>query len=264
MQQQRLERHSLSLFFAIAYAIPIVAAILVTLVAGRPSEIVVKEVSAAAAIVVLAMVHAPTLAAIIVAFRGAGLPGIAALFRQLKQWKFAAAWYLRAILIFPAIMLAVLFALSLYSDNFTPVLSLSILPAFALASSLLEEIGWTGFATPVMLRRFSPLKTALLLGSLHALWHLAASYYGAGAFHGDLFGVYFLGTALGIVGLRMITIWIYANTRSLVLGWLTHASFTGGQLSLVSLDLTSAETIAWNWAFSFAVIAIAVLVFPRQ
>ena len=264
MNDPALKKHSLSLFFAIAFAIPIVAAIVVTLVAGRPSDIVVKEVSAAAVVVVMAMVHSPMIAAIIVVFRNQGLSGIANLFRQLKHWKFAPAWYLRALLIFPATMLAVLFALSLYSANFTPVLSLGIMASSALLSSLWEEIGWTGFATPVMLKRFSPLKVGLLLGSLHALWHLAASIYGAGTFHGDLFIVNFLATAVGIVGLRIITIWIYAHTRSLVLGWLTHASFTGGQLSLVSFELTAGETVIWNWAFSIAVVGIGVLVVLRN
>jgi hypothetical protein len=126
----------------------------------------------------------------------------------------------------------------------------------ALFSSLWEEIGWTGFATPVMLKRFSPLEVGLLLGILHAAWHLAASMYGAGAFHGNLFVLNFLATSVGIIGLRIITIWIYTRTHSLVLGWLTHAGFTGGQLSLVSLDLTAAETIIWNSTFSFAVIGI--------
>ena len=62
-------KKSLTLFFVIAYAIPIVATIIVALVAGRPSDIVVKELSVAALVVVMAMVHSPTIAAMIVLFR---------------------------------------------------------------------------------------------------------------------------------------------------------------------------------------------------
>ena len=115
-----------------------------------------------------------------------------------------------------------------------------------------------------MLKKFSPLTVGLLLGILHAMWHLAASIYGAGAFHGNLFVANFLVTSLGIVGLRIVTVWIYARTGSLVLGWLTHAGFTGGQLSLVSLELTSGETVVWNSAFSFAVIGIVVFLVVRN
>lgn len=258
------KKHSLALFFVIAYAIPIVATIIVTLAAGRPSDIVVKEISPAALVVVMAMVHAPTIAALIVVYRSQGFHGIKALFQQLKSWGFALEWYLKALLILPATMLAVLYALSLFSANFTPVLYLNVMAFSGLLSSLWEEIGWTGFATPLMLKRLSPVEVGLLLGFLHAMWHLPASIYGAGAFHGDLFIANFLATAIGIVGLRVITIWIYARTRSLVLGWLTHAGFTGGQLSFVSLDLTSAETIIWNSAFSAAVIGIAAVVLMRN
>jgi membrane protease YdiL (CAAX protease family) len=258
MKDLDFKKNSLSLYFVIAYALPIFTTIIVVLVAGSPSGIVVKEMSAAAVVVVMAMVHAPTIAAVIVVFRSQGLEGIKILFQQLKYWKFAPQWYFSAILIFPATMLAVLFALSSFSASFVPVLALNIFAFGALFSSLWEEIGWTGFATPVMLQKFSPLKVGLLLGFLHAMWHLPASIYGAGAFHGTLFISNFLIASVGIVGLRIVTIWIYTRTRSLVLGWLTHASFTGGQLLLVSLDLTAGETVVWNSAFSLGVVGIVV------
>jgi membrane protease YdiL (CAAX protease family) len=258
MKDLDLKKNSLSLYFVIAYALPILTTIIVALVAGLPSGLVTNEMSVAALVVVMAMVHAPTIAAIIVVFGSQGFKGIKILFQQLKYWKFAPQWYLKAILIFPATMLAVLFVLSLSSSNFTPVLSLSVMALAGLFGALWEEIGWTGFATPLMLKRFSPLKVGLLLGFLHAMWHLAASIYGAGAFHGNLFIVNFLVTSVGIVGLRIVTIWIYTRTSSLVLGWLTHASFTGGQLAFVSLDLTAGETVVWNSTFSFSVIGIVV------
>jgi len=258
MKDLDLKKYSLSLYFVIAIALPMVTTIIVASVAGLPSDIVVNEMSAAAVVVVMAMVHAPTIAAMIVVFRSRGFDGIKTLFRQLKYWKFAPHWYLRAILIFPATMLAVLFVLSFFSSNFAPVLTLSIMAFGALFSPLWEEIGWTGFATPVMLKRWSPLQVGLLLGFLHAMWHLPATIYGAGVFHGDLFIVNFLVTSVGIVGLRIVTIWIYMRTSSLVLGWLTHVGFTGGQLLLVPLDLTSGETVVWNSAFSFAVIGIVI------
>ena len=264
MKDMDLKKNSLSLFFVIAYALPIVATIIVALVAGAPSGLVVNEMSAGAVVVMMAMVHAPTIAAIIVVFQSQGLNGIKILLQQLKYWKFAAHWYLKALLIFPATMLAVLFVLSLFSSNFSPVLSLSVMAFGALFSPLWEEIGWTGFATPVMLKKLSPLKVGLLLGFLHAMWHLAATIYGAGAFHGNLFIVNFLATSVGIVGLRIVTIWIYTRTSSLVLGWLTHVSFTCGQLLFVSFGLTSVETIVWNSAFSFAVIGIVIFLLVRN
>ena len=259
-----LKKNSLSLYFVIAFALPIVTTIIVVLVAGAPSGLVVTEMSVAALVVVMGMVHAPTIAAIVVVFRSQRFAGIKDLFRQLKYWNFAPQWYLKAILIFPVTILAVLLVLSLFSSSFSPVLSLSVLTFAAVFSTLWEEIGWTGLATPLMLKRMSPLKVGLSLGFLHAMWHLAANIYGAGAFHGELFIVNFLATSVGIIGLRIVTIWIYVRTRSLVLGWLTHLGFTGGQLALVSFALTSGETIVWNAAFSAAVIGIAVFLVVRN
>lgn len=259
-----LKENSLSLYFVIAFAVPIVTTIIVAMVAGAPSGLVVTEMSVAALVVVMGMVHAPTIAAIAVVFRSQRLTGVKHLFRQLKDWKFAPQWYLKAILIFPVTILAVLLVLSLFSTSFSPVLTLSVMSFAAVFSTLWEEIGWTGLATPLMLKRMSPLKVGLSLGFLHAMWHLAANIYGAGAFHGDLFIVNFVATSVGIIGLRIVTIWIYVRTSSLVLGWLTHLGFTGGQLSLVSFALTSGETIVWNAAFSAAVIGIAVFLVVRN
>lgn len=36
-----------------------------------------------------------------------------------------------------------------------------------------------------------------------------------------------------VVILRIIILWMYVRTRSVVLGWLTHFSYTGGQLYFV-------------------------------
>ena len=258
MRDPALNENSLSLYFAIAYALPVAAVAIVTLTAGVPTVLVAKEMSTGALIVVMAMVHAPTIAAIVVVFRSQRFEGIKALFLQLKDWKFAPQCYLKAILIFPVAMLAVLVLLSLASVSFTTVFSLSLMALGALFSALWEEIGWTGFATPVMLKRFSPLNVGLLLGLLHAMWHLPASLYGSAAFLGNLFIVNFFFASVGIVGLRIVMIWIYTRTKSLVLAWLMHASFTGGQLLFVSLELTSSETVIWNAAFALSVTGIVI------
>ena len=239
MQHPALKKNSLSLYFTIAYALPLAAVAIVTLTAGIPTVLVAREISTGALVVVMAMVHAPTIAATIVVFRSQRFKGIKTLFLQLRHWKFAPQWYLKAIVIFPAAMLAVLVLLSLASVSFTPVFSLSVMAFGALFSALWEEIGWTGFATPVMLKRFSPLNVGLLLGLVHAMWHLPASLYGSGAFPGNLFIVNFFVASIGIVGLRIVMIWIYTRTKSLVLAWLMHASFTGGQLLFDSHELTT-------------------------
>ena len=43
---------------------------------------------------------------------------------------------------------------------------------FLSVGPLLEEMGWRGFALPVLLERVDPLKASIIVGSLWAAWHL--------------------------------------------------------------------------------------------
>jgi membrane protease YdiL (CAAX protease family) len=56
----------------------------------------------------------------------------------------------------------------------TPLLALGGLALALVLSSgpLLEEMGWRGFALPMLLTRFTPLLASVILGVLWAAWHL--------------------------------------------------------------------------------------------
>jgi membrane protease YdiL (CAAX protease family) len=254
---------SLRNFFIIAFLIPIATTSVVTLIAGFPSGLVTNQIDVMAIVVLIGMVHAPTIAAMIVAFNDQGFLGIQNLFRQLKYWRFNWKWYLRALLVFPLSILAALLLMSIFSQSYTPALSMSVLAFGVLFSALWEEIGWTGYATPRMLERFSPLKIGLLLGVIHTFWHLAADYWGAGAFFGNFYryAMHFLLWLVGLTILRIVIIWIYIRTNSLVLGWLTHFSYTGGQLLFVPLAFTAVETLLWNFTFVLVLLFVMAVLF---
>ena len=258
------KKSSLILYFIIAFLIPIVATTIITLKEGLSADIAVVNVSAITLVVIMAMVHAPTIAAIIAAYQEQGFGGIKNLFRQLKYWKFAPKWYFKALFIFPLTIVGTSLILALFSPNYTPVLNLTLLTFGTLLSAFWEEIGWTGYATPRLLAKFSPLKVGLFFGLIHALWHLTADFWGSSVFHGDFFFIHYLVTGLGIVVLRIVSVWIYTQTKSLVLGWITHASFTTGQLLFVSLALTAKETIIWQTAFSCSLIMVAIFIFAKN
>lgn len=44
--------------------------------------------------------------------------------------------------------------------------------AFLDEGGLLEELGWRGFALPILMQRFNPLKASVAVGMLWAAWHL--------------------------------------------------------------------------------------------
>ena len=256
---------SLNAYFFIAFLIPIAATILVIWKEGLQTELVTTQISTSALVVIMSMVHAPTIAAVIVVFKDEGFDGIRNLFYQLRSWSFPLKWYLVALLAFPiAIWMGLLF-MRLFSTRYTPVLSLGILAIGTLISPLWEEIGWTGYATPRMLKKYNPLKTGIYLGIIHMFFHLAADYWGAGVFYGQLYPAHFLLWMAGLIVMRVIILWIYIRTKSLVLGWLTHVSYTAGQIIFVPLALTAVETILWNTAFVLALfLVLAYLVSTNE
>lgn len=256
--QKYNEDRSLRDFFLIAFLIPIIGVALVTFKEGLQPALVTTQPSGLAMVVIMAMVHSPIIAALVILLRDEGWEGVKALFRQLKEWRFNAKWYLRALVIFPGGILAALLILSIFSGRYTPQFSISIMVFAVILSTLWEELGWVGYATPRLLKKWPPLKTAILLGVIHTFWHLAADFWGSSAFYGSLslYISHFTLWLVGLIILRVMITWMYTRTQSLVLGWLTHFSWTGGQL-LLTVNLTALETVRWNTVF----IGILLLVF---
>lgn len=65
-----------------------------------------------------------------------------------------------------------------FDVNVSPVpflLGLAI-ALFLDAGGLFEENGWRGFALPLLLHRFTPLKASVILGFLWAVWHIPVKY----------------------------------------------------------------------------------------
>jgi uncharacterized protein len=91
----------------------------------------------------------------------------------MRRWRVGARWYAVALLTAPLVFTAVLIPLWLIS----PVFRLGIFASDAKVSFVLmnivvalivgifEELGWTGFAVPTLLRlRYSVLATGLIVG----------------------------------------------------------------------------------------------------
>lgn len=146
-------------------------------------------------------VAAVDIAVLIVARIAFGSAGIADLKARFRFWKRKIS-YQRAlkiwgvcIVIFSLINLAAAELNKLmfpdffvWDVNLSPVhflVSLGI-TLFLDVGGLFEENGWRGFALPLLLQRFSPLKATLILGFLWGFWHFPVKY--------DLFHVF------GLVG----------------------------------------------------------------
>src|SRR5215470_6669361 len=112
-----------------------------------------------------------------------GRRGLRDLFSRMVRWRVRICWY-AALLIPPSLITLILLSLrKALSQDFAPnFFPLGIL--FGLFPGLSEEIGWMGYAFPIMKANRGILRTSLLLGVLWALWHLpVANYLGAAAPH---------------------------------------------------------------------------------
>lgn len=163
-----------------------------------------------------------------------GRPALRDLFARVGRWQVGAQWYAVAVLTPSVLLLAVLFLFrTLVSPVFTPkIFPLGIV--FGLVPGFLEEFGWMGFAYPKMRLQRSALSAGLLLGIVWGLWHApVVDYLGAAAPHGVYWVPFFLTFIAIVMAVRVLIVWIYSNTGSVLLAQLMHASLT---VSLATFD----------------------------
>jgi len=231
------KRYPLLSYFFLAFAIPWIGVSLAVgpkFMRGEPLQLT------DALLMFLLMLAGPGLAGPCLARLVDGDRGKRDLLARLARWRVGWRWY-AATLIFPALILAVLLALALSrSPKFNPVFyAPGIL--IGLIAGLIEELGWMGFAFPRLQIRFGALTGAVLLGVIHSIWHMAADYLGASVALGSCWLPHFLMFIVSMTAMRIILVWVYVNTRSLLLAQLMHASSTGFLSILVPSLLSPAE-----------------------
>ena len=145
-----------------------------------------------AAVMILIFASAPSLAAIIVSLIRGGAPHLKSLFSRFKPWREGVTWQ-RGVGIYGIFLLTYL-AISiffLWINNvaagpfaFEKVYSTMGGAPFAVTVTLLiglfideggtlEELGWRGYALPILLDRMkSPVRASLILALLWWAWHL--------------------------------------------------------------------------------------------
>jgi membrane protease YdiL (CAAX protease family) len=250
-----LVRRSLAAYFALAYAISWGA---VAAVHAGPGG--------GAAAMFAAQASGPVVASLLLTFVINGRAGLSRLFAQMLVWRAPVGCYAIALLAAPLAAALVLFLLSLASPTFMPAVATAADPwqlvwlgiAGGVLAGGLEELGWTGFATARMPRRWGILFAGLLIGCLHGAWHFLPGFIGEGAQYGVLYWPYFLVFWIGgLAALRVIIIWLYRRTGSLLMAQLAHATFTGSLLVLWP-QASAAETLLWTTMFAVLLWLVAL------
>lgn len=212
--------------------------------------------------VILALLAGPSLTSLLLTTLASGWAGLSDLLSRLLRWRVGGRWYAVALLTAPLVMLAVLLTLSLTSPVFLPGIAVTsekasrVLVGLAtgLAAGLFEELGWTGFAIPRLRQRYGVLATGLIVGILWAVWHLIVTYWASGTVSGSLsLASYLLDPFLFLVAYRVLMVWVYDRTGSLLVAMLMHASLTATTRIISPISLAGGPLITSDLIWSTAV-----------
>jgi membrane protease YdiL (CAAX protease family) len=268
-----IKRHPLLTFYAVVFLISWGGFLIAV---GPTTGLEVVEIPPGA---ILSMVAGPIVAGILLTGLVHGRAGFREFRSRLFRWRVAARWYAVALLPAPLLVAAVLFTLSLASPVFLPgivttddrVAYLLFNLAVGLAAGFLEEIGWTGFAVPALRRRYGVFATGLIVGVLWGAWHFLGNVAAAENTSGTLSLSFFLPLILfdllvgSLVAFRVLMVWVYDRTGSLLVAMLMHVSLTASVRILNPLPNVGVPLFIYDLALAAAlwVVVAAVAVANR-
>ncbi len=229
----------------------------------------------------LAMLAGPSVAGVLLTGLVDGRTGLRRLLFRMAKWRAGARWYAVALLTAPLLMTATLYTLSLTSPVFLPgilttgdkVTVLLAGLAVGLAAGVFEELGWTGFAIPTLRLRYGVLTTGLIVGVLWGAWHLLTNVFWArSASAGELsLPVYLSASVFGVVAgylpaFRVLMVWVYDRTGSVLVAMLMHASVTASLLILNPVAISGVVLLAYSFALAVMVwgVVAAVVISSRR
>lgn len=216
------------------------------------------------------MLAGPPVAGLVLTALVAGRAGLRDLRSRLLRWRVGLRWYAVAVLIAPLVQGTVLLALSLGSSAFLPSIARSddraslLLQgvAIGLAGGFVEELGWTGFATPRLLRRRGVLATGVIAGVLWGAWHLLQMTWVGRASNATLspavfLSVFFVSSTAALTAYRVLMVWVYDRTESLLVAILMHASYIFSTLFVLGPPLLGVPFLVYSCVFAAALWACA-------
>jgi hypothetical protein len=201
----------------------------------------------------------PLIAASILMYREEGLSGVKNLLKRTFDYRRITkkAWYVLIILLMPAIYvltygimrLAVLPVPAVWSP---PLLTPLLFVAFFFAAAG-EELGYTGYATDPMQARYTALTASLIIGLIHAIWHVPSA-----ASIGYTLGLYIWGVIVLGVSFRILTVWIYNNTGKSVFAAILFHAVTNTGRSIFPGSRSAFEL--YDGAIGYGLIAIVTVI----
>jgi hypothetical protein len=195
-------------------------------------------------------IFVPFSAALWLAHREQGSPGVRMLLGRVFDIRRIrpASWLLPAFLLMPGAMLAAYMLQAALGQQTAarlispPALAVSFAAFFI--GAIFEEVGWTGYATEALQRRYSALTAALILGLFWQAWHIVPLAQA----HRPPAWIFW--HCLGGTGMRVLMVWLYNNAgRSLFSTIVFHAASNTGYFALqdkgASYDPLTLALVLW-------------------
>lgn len=231
-------------------------------------------------IAVVSMAAGPIVAGLLMTALVYGMAGFREFRSRLFKWRVSARWYAMALVPAPLLLGSILLALySVVSPDFLPgiITAKDKIPfllfniTIALVAGLLEEIGWTGFAVPTLRRRYGVFATGVIAGVFWGAWHFLGNIAAAETVCGTLSVPVFLALILlgllagSSVAFRVLMVWVFDRTGSLLVAILMHMSYTA-TIRILTVSIEGVPLIIYGftsdiaWWIVVAVVAVATRV----
>ncbi len=194
--------------------------------------------------------------------------GLQLMLSKLVKWKKGFKWYLIALFTAPLTTIIGILLFSLFSENYNPnftsdgnvssLLSLGIIGGVFVA--LFEEIGWTGFATPKLQNRFGIFYTGIIVGIIWGGWHFIL-FWEKDSFSKTVpFILLIARLFMWLPAYRIIMVWLYNRTSSLLIIVLMHASLVAS-IAIIDPALSGIDLVIYILIRAFILWAIVGFLF---
>ena len=248
--------HPLSTYFGLTFAISWGGFIAVVGPGAFPGT--GSQFDALTPFVVSAMLAGPSVSGILLTGLVSGKTGLRELLSRLLRWRVGLLWYAAALAPAPVLAAAVLFSLSLPSPVLAQGTAAVLLSGLVAGlTTVFEEVGWTGFAVPRLRMRYGAFVTAIIVGLVWGSWHLLQTLWVGGTYAGSLpvavfVPLSFFAGMAQLTAYRVLMVWVYDRTESLLVATLMHASLTASTVFIFTPVATGASLLIYTSALAGA------------
>jgi uncharacterized protein len=240
-----VERHPLVAYFLLAFALFWGVIPLATISPTLP---------------LLLGVFTPTIAAMIVSSLAGGKHEVKRLLRRVLIWRVGIGWVVAAWSVPLLCGLLTLLAATFFGVTVAPQVSLLPMGVLFFVLAIGEEIGWRGYGLPKLRNEhgMSPLLASLLLGAIHAAFHLPLWFAPGMTPPIYSFGSFFVSSLC----FGVLWTWLYRNTRGSVL---IAAMFHGAVNLFGNMFYLGIPPLLLNWLMpaGYALAAVIVIIVYR-